>query len=112
MFPSLHENAGDVESSCAGLRPLIAQEGKDDPDEISRKDEIFISDSGLISMAGGKLTCYRKMAEDAVDTVVKQLKEEEVILYSQSETEHLPISGGEVGGSQGFKRFKDRKVAE
>src|SRR5690625_612535 len=112
MFPSLHVKAEDVESSWAGLRPLIAQEGKDDPDEISRKDEIFISDSGLISMAGGKLTGYRKMAEDAVDTVVKQLKEEEGILYSQSETEHLHISGGEVGGSQGFKRFKDRKVAE
>src|SRR5690625_6964023 len=52
------------------------------------------------------------MAEDAVDTVVKQLKEEEGILYSQSETEHLPTSSGEVVGSQGFKRFENRKVAE
>lgn len=112
MFPSLQIQAADVESSWAGLRPLIAQEGKDDPDEISRKDEIFISDSGLISMAGGKLTGYRKMAENAVDTVVKQLKEEEGILYSESETVHLPVSGGEVGGSKGFERFKDRKITE
>lgn len=111
IFPSLKMTKEDVKSSYAGLRPLIAEEGKD-PDEISRKDEIFISDSGLISMAGGKLTGYRKMAEDAVNTVVKQLKEEEGILYSKSETEHLPISGGEVGGSKGFQQFKDHKVAE
>ncbi|RYG74424.1 glycerol-3-phosphate dehydrogenase/oxidase [Lentibacillus lipolyticus] len=112
MFPSLEITQDDVDSSYAGLRPLIAEEGKDDPDEISRKDEIFISDSGLISMAGGKLTGYRKMAEQAVGTVVKQLKEEEGILYGESETEHLPISGGEVGGSKGFQQLKDRKIAE
>src|SRR5699024_10507356 len=98
MFPSMEMKASDVESSWAGLRPLIAEDGKN-PDEISRKDEIFVSDSGLISMAGGKLTGYRKMAEQAVDTVTKQLKEDEGILYSKSETRELPISGGEVGGS-------------
>lgn len=106
MFPSLEMEAEDVESSWAGLRPLIADEEGKNPDEISRKDEIFISDSGLISMAGGKLTGYRKMAEEAVDTVVKQLKVEENILYSSSETKHLPISGGEVGGAKGFISFK------
>ncbi|MFD1361642.1 glycerol-3-phosphate dehydrogenase/oxidase [Lentibacillus salinarum] len=112
MFPSLAMTKEDVDSSYAGLRPLIAEEGQDDPDEISRKDEIFISDSGLISMAGGKLTGYRKMAEEAVDTVVKQLKEEDGILYSESETEHLPISGGDVNGSNGFRQFKKQKIAE
>ncbi|WP_099159911.1 glycerol-3-phosphate dehydrogenase/oxidase [Virgibacillus ndiopensis] len=111
MFPSLDMKSEDVESSWAGLRPLIQEEGKS-PDEISRKDEIFISDSGLISMAGGKLTGYRKMAEQAVNTVVKQLKDEQGILYSKSETEHMPISGGEVGGSKGFARYKQRKVQE
>ncbi|GAA0589543.1 glycerol-3-phosphate dehydrogenase [Virgibacillus siamensis] len=112
IFPSQEITKNDVDSSYAGLRPLIAEEGKDDPDEISRKDEIFISESGLISMAGGKLTGYRKMAADAVDTVVGQLKKEEDILYSESVTEHLPISGGEVGGSQGFRKFTDAKLSE
>ncbi|WP_404454228.1 glycerol-3-phosphate dehydrogenase/oxidase [Virgibacillus necropolis] len=111
MFPSLAMSVADVESSWAGLRPLISEEGKS-PDEISRKDEIFISDSGLISMAGGKLTGYRKMAEQAVNTVVDQLKKEEQIIYTKSETYDLPISGGEVGGSKGFAAFKKRKVAE
>ncbi|GAA0446463.1 glycerol-3-phosphate dehydrogenase [Lentibacillus halophilus] len=112
MFPSLNMTADDMDSSYAGLRPLIADEGKDNPDDISRKDEIFISHSGLISMAGGKLTGYRKMAEQAVDVVVNQFKEDEGILYSESETEHLPISGGDVGGSAGFRHYMERKMAE
>ena len=58
----------DVISSWAGLRPLIAEEGKA-ASEVSRKDEIFVSDSGLISIAGGKLTGYRKMAEKMVDLI-------------------------------------------
>ncbi|GAB3057128.1 glycerol-3-phosphate dehydrogenase/oxidase [Virgibacillus ainsalahensis] len=111
MFPTLAIKEQHVESSWAGLRPLIAEEEADNPGEISRKDEIFISDSGLISMAGGKLTGYRKMAEDAVNRIVEQLKEEG-ILYSESETKNLPISGGEVGGSKGFAAFKERKITE
>ncbi len=112
MFPTLDIKAEHVDSSWAGLRPLIAEADNENPSEISRKDEIFVSDSGLISMAGGKLTGYRKMAEHAVDKVTKQLKEEEGVLYSESETEHLALSGGEVGGSKGFKDFKNRKVSE
>ena len=69
-FPSTNLLLGDVESSWAGLRPLIHEEGKS-ASELSRKDEIFESDSGLISIAGGKLTGYRKMAERIVDRIVK-----------------------------------------
>ncbi|SER49833.1 homodimeric glycerol 3-phosphate dehydrogenase (quinone) [Gracilibacillus ureilyticus] len=109
MFPDLNINADDVESSWAGLRPLIHEEGKD-PSEISRKDEIFESDSGLISIAGGKLTGYRKMAEDVVDFLAdKMIKAERKVFYP-SDTKHLPISGGEVGGSKGFIEFTKEQV--
>jgi glycerol-3-phosphate dehydrogenase len=64
----------DVISSWAGLRPLIHEDGKS-PSELSRKDEIFISDSGLISIAGGKLTGYRKMAERLVDLLQQKDKQ-------------------------------------
>ncbi len=111
MFPTLNLTSEHVESSWAGLRPLIAEDGKK-PGEISRKDEVFISKTGLFSMAGGKLTGYRKMAEDIVNMVVKELKDEEGVLYSESETRHLPISGGDVGGSKGFEFFKFQKVKE
>jgi len=62
---------GDIESSWAGLRPLIHEEGKS-ASELSRKDEIFESQSGLISIAGGKLTGYRKMSERVVDLVIEK----------------------------------------
>jgi glycerol-3-phosphate dehydrogenase len=61
----------DIESSWAGLRPLIHEEGKS-ASELSRKDEIFESPTGLISIAGGKLTGYRKMAERVVNLVTKK----------------------------------------
>lgn len=105
MFPSLKLTENEIHSSWAGLRPLISEEGKK-PGEISRKDEIFRSASGLISIAGGKLTGYRKMAEKVVDLVVDDFKVEEGILYSNSETVNLPISGGEVGGSKGFVQLQ------
>ncbi len=61
----------DVISSWAGLRPLIHEDGKS-PSELSRKDEIFEAPSGLISIAGGKLTGYRKMAQRIVDLVISR----------------------------------------
>ncbi len=70
-FPGVKLILSDVESSWAGLRPLIHEEGKS-ASELSRKDEIFESPSGLISIAGGKLTGYRKMAERVVDMVIKR----------------------------------------
>ena len=70
-FPSVHLKLEDLESSWAGLRPLIHEEGKS-ASELSRKDEIFESSSGLISIAGGKLTGYRKMAERVVDLVIEK----------------------------------------
>ncbi len=75
MFPSLRLVRQDVESTWAGLRPLIFEKGKK-TGEISRKDEVFTGRNGLISMAGGKLTAYRKMAERVVDILVKKFKKE------------------------------------
>ena len=108
MFPGLQLSVTDVESSWAGLRPLIHEEGKS-PSEVSRKDEIFISDSGLISIAGGKLTGYRKMAEGAVDAVVKRIAGKHFQPNSAS-TKALPISGGNVGGSEGFPEFVKEQI--
>jgi glycerol-3-phosphate dehydrogenase len=70
-FPNIMLSDRDVESSWAGLRPLIHEQGKS-ASELSRKDEIFEAASGLISIAGGKLTGYRKMAERVVDLLQKK----------------------------------------
>lgn len=63
---------GDVVAAWAGVRPLIAQEGKE-AKEMSRKDEVTIGAGGMISIAGGKLTGFRKLAEEVMDVVAKQL---------------------------------------
>lgn len=97
MFPSLRLTLADVESEWSGVRPLIYEEGKS-PSEISRKDEIFISPSGLITIAGGKLTGYRKMAETVTDLVARQLSEAGLGSFGPCVTKTLPLSGGDFGG--------------
>lgn len=104
MFPTVCISSADIESNWAGVRPLIWEEGKN-PSEISRKDEIWESKSGLITIAGGKLTGYRKMAETVVDLLAKKFKEELGMVFSSCQTKDYPISGGDVGGSQGFDKY-------
>ncbi len=111
MFPDVDLKAEDMESSWAGVRPLIHEEGKG-PSEISRKDEVFISDSGLITIAGGKLTGYRKMAERVLDIAVAQLKEEGQGIFARTETENVILSGGYVGGSFGYKSYMEKMASE
>ncbi|HEX7065477.1 MAG TPA: FAD-dependent oxidoreductase [Bacillales bacterium] len=111
MFPEVDVQPEDVESSWAGVRPLIHEEGRA-PSEISRKDEIFRSDSGLITIAGGKLTGYRKMAKRVVDIAAEELEEEGAGLYSKSRTDRIRLSGGKVGGSREFSNFVGGKIRE
>lgn len=111
MFPTVQLTPEDVESSWAGVRPLIHEEGKS-PSEISRKDEIFLSDTGLLTIAGGKLTGYRKMAERIIDLVGDQLHKEGSKRFGKCTTDKIKLSGGDVGGSHHFKAFIDNAVSE
>ncbi|MDH3697815.1 MAG: glycerol-3-phosphate dehydrogenase/oxidase [Flavobacteriaceae bacterium] len=99
MFPSVDLGLEDIQSSWAGLRPLIHEEGKS-ASELSRKDEIFISKSGLISIAGGKLTGYRKMAERAVDKLLSLMPDEEQAGLKKCHTDAIPLVGSD------FKNFE------
>lgn len=110
MFPDVNIQERHIESSWAGVRPLIYKEGNN-PSEISRKDEIWEGESGLITIAGGKLTGYRKMAESVVDLLVKRLQVKGK-KYKDCQTKIFPISGGEVGGFLGFPDFLTRKENE
>lgn len=58
-------------STYAGIRPLVKEKGKSESD-ISRKHIIFFSQDGLITIAGGKLTTFRQMAEDLFDEIEKK----------------------------------------
>lgn len=103
MFPDINLELDDIVSSWAGLRPLIHEEGKS-ASELSRKDEIFVSDTGLISIAGGKLTGYRKMAERVVDRIAKKMEEEYDTELKECYTEKIFLCG-----NVDFKKFKHVK---
>ncbi|WP_183094674.1 glycerol-3-phosphate dehydrogenase/oxidase [Nocardioides stalactiti] len=59
----------DVVGAYAGLRPLL-DTGDDDTADLSRKHAVLTSPTGVVTIVGGKLTTYRRMAEDAVDAAV------------------------------------------
>lgn len=67
----------DVISTWAGLRPLIRPVGRGEVDEsaVSREHQIIVGQQdGIITIAGGKLTTYRKMSQEVVDMAVKLLR--------------------------------------
>jgi len=111
VFPDANVTVEDVESSWAGIRPLIHEDGKG-PSEISRKDEIWESSSGLITIAGGKLTGYRKMAETVSDLVADHIGKEEGRKFKSCQTTNLPISGGDVGGAGKLSAYIERNKFE
>lgn len=71
-FTGVVVTPSDVVGSWAGLRPLVNQAGKS-PKEMSRRDEIWQDPARFISIAGGKLTGYRKMAEQVLSRVGRVL---------------------------------------
>jgi glycerol-3-phosphate dehydrogenase len=81
----------DITSAWSGVRPLVAQEGKSASD-ISRKDEVWTGPAGVLSVAGGKLTAYRRMAERLVDQVEESLGRKP----APAPTDEQPLVGGDV----------------
>lgn len=84
-------SASDVVAAWSGVRPLVAQEGKSASD-ISRKDEVWTGPEGVVSIAGGKLTAYRRMAERVSDMVEERLGRRP----SPCRTDIEPLPGGQV----------------
>jgi len=80
----------DVKAAWSGLRPLVADPSQSDSARLSRDHVIMEGPSGLITIAGGKWTTYRKMAEDAVDYAVGRSGAEPA---PPSRTAQLPIVG-------------------
>jgi len=87
----------DVTGLWSGIRPLLAEEGKD-PSEISRKDEVLDGKGGMISIAGGKLTAYRQMAERIVDRVEHELGRP----VSNVPTARAVLPGGDIDDMDGL----------
>ncbi|MDY6796562.1 MAG: glycerol-3-phosphate dehydrogenase/oxidase [Actinomycetota bacterium] len=85
----------DVISTYAGLRPLIWESGGQDVKEfqVSREHSVYESHSGLITIAGGKLTTARSMAEELVDLAEKRLEERYGLAPSGCTTRNAQVYG-------------------
>ncbi|MBE7447598.1 MAG: glycerol-3-phosphate dehydrogenase [Kofleriaceae bacterium] len=74
-FPAAGITPADVIATWAGLRPLIRSGDGESASDTSREHEIFTRDDGLVIIAGGKLTTYRRMAKEAVRKTIRWLRE-------------------------------------
>ena len=93
---------GDVLSMFAGLRPLVSAKQNLETATISREHTLSISRSGLITIAGGKWTTYRKMAQETVDQAIVIAR----LNHRPSVTETLQIHGYHHHADQ-FENLKD-----
>jgi glycerol-3-phosphate dehydrogenase len=80
---------GDVLACWAGLRPLLADVATGRTTDLSRRHQVSAAPSGVVTIVGGKLTTYRRMAADAVDEVIRLLG----IRRRPSVTARLPLHG-------------------
>lgn len=71
LNPDVNVRRGDVLSAWSGIRPLVLDPTKGNTESLARNHIITVSDSGLITIAGGKWTTYRAMAEETVDAMLK-----------------------------------------
>lgn len=91
FFPAARLTAEDVVCAWAGIRPLIAGRFGQDPAGASREHEITVSERGVVSVSGGKLTTYRAMSAEVVDVVERELGRSD----TASATAKVALPGGD-----------------
>ncbi|PMD73862.1 FAD-dependent oxidoreductase [Companilactobacillus nuruki] len=116
-YPDAHITLDDIESSWAGVRPLVAEESapdekkEDKPDvvsgasdsgshkltasQVSRGSSLKRADDGLITLAGGKLTDYRKMADGAMKMIIEIMNTQYARDYKPVDSANIKVSGGD-----------------
>jgi glycerol-3-phosphate dehydrogenase len=116
FFPEAHLESADVLATWAGLRPLIDASATARASDVSREHEVFVRDEGVVIIAGGKLTTYRRMAKEATDRVVDWLGdrgdaalEGRQIKPCRTKVRSLPGAQGlEVHGHKGIEAIAER----
>jgi len=82
-FPAAALSPSDIVSTFAGLRPLVGQPGRN-LTETSREEAILVSEGGLVTVTGGKLTTHRRIGEKALDRIARTLAHKGVPAASSS----------------------------
>ncbi|HYU33206.1 MAG TPA: glycerol-3-phosphate dehydrogenase/oxidase [Thermoanaerobaculia bacterium] len=88
-FPGRAIGPGDIRGAFAGLRPIV-DSGAADPSAASREEAVW-EEEGLLSVAGGKLTTWRAMAEEVVDRALRLLPPERARHASPCATAGTPV---------------------
>lgn len=110
LFPRATLDPGDVLAAWAGLRPLVAEEGAEEEDEVSRDFTIAAPEEGLLAIAGGKLTSHRHMAEELVNGAADFLETAfDRPPPRQCDTARVPLPGGDMEELEAFgERLRER----
>ncbi|XP_041117990.1 glycerol-3-phosphate dehydrogenase, mitochondrial-like isoform X2 [Polyodon spathula] len=90
LSPDVEVRRGDVLAAWSGIRPLVTDPNSKDTQSICRNHIVNISESGLVTIAGGKWTTYRAMAEETLDSAMKAHK----MKSSKCNTVGLVLEGG------------------
>ena len=90
-MPEAKLTRDDIVSVWSGIRPLVGGGADKAAKELSRKDEVWESVSGMLSVGGGKLSAYRAMAERIVDKVIANHDFDAL----PCRTHQVPLPGGE-----------------
>ncbi|HUH11589.1 MAG TPA: FAD-dependent oxidoreductase, partial [Longimicrobiales bacterium] len=93
-FPGLELTADDIVGTWAGVRPLVAEPGKS-PRDTPRKDVIWRTRPGILTIAGGKLTTYRRMGQRILDRVAEELGR---ALPGEERSAEVPLPGAPSDG--------------
>lgn len=105
FFPQARLTPDDVVATWAGLRALLRPQGNLSPSEVSREHRIVEGPSGLFTIAGGKLTTHRIMAQELVDRVAARLRALDGRPRApRPPTDRLPLPGGETADLEGLTK--------
>jgi len=101
-FPEANLTVDDVISTWAGVRPLVSEETAANESSVSREHVIRVGADGLVTIAGGKLTTYRRMGAEVVDRVVDVLRGtgHQLDALRAAETDLNPLPGA-IGWPEG-----------
>eukprot|EP01147_Barroeca_monosierra_P001318 gene1318-5_t len=93
LCPDLQIQPDNVLAAWSGIRPLVKQPDAANTESLPRTHFVHVSPSGLVTIAGGKWTTYRQMAEDTVDEALRQRPD--IVPSSPTRTRQIYLVGGE-----------------
>ena len=94
-FPDARLTEEDVIATWTGVRPLVADEESASASSVSREHQLKVLDNGMVLIAGGKLTTYRRMAAEVVEATRGSLRAKGIRLEECTTGKH-PLTGGGV----------------